>query len=282
MWMAQWAGAARPGYAGSFLMGLGMGIIAAPCIGPIVLGLLLMVERSGSALFGFALFFTLAIGLGLPYIALALAAGSIRRLPRSGEWLAWVEQLFGFILVGLALYFIEPLVPNRLISRLLPYYAAAVGVFLGFVSPAGRSWRPFFILRSIMGAASAIAIAVMLMSGGTARALDFAPFDTAALDAAAAERKPVLVDFSADWCIPCREMERSTFIDPAVVREGGRFIRMRADLTKQDKRNEELMARFKIQGVPTTLLIDSSGRIRKQEVGYLGPREMLDYMKQVD
>ena len=106
--MAQWAGAARPGYAGSFLMGLGMGVVAAPCIGPIVLGLLLMVERSGNPLFGFALFFTLAVGLGLPYVGLAMAAGSIRRLPRSGEWLAWVEQLFGFILVGLAIYFLDP------------------------------------------------------------------------------------------------------------------------------------------------------------------------------
>src|SRR5205085_12199628 len=93
--MAQWAGAARPGYLGSLVMGLGMGVVAAPCIGPIVLGLLLMVERSASPVFGFALFFTLAIGLGLPYIALALAAGHIRALPRSGEWLAWIEQLFG-------------------------------------------------------------------------------------------------------------------------------------------------------------------------------------------
>src|SRR6202521_4308818 len=73
-WIMQRAGAARPGYLGALLMGLGMGVVAAPCIGPIVLGLLLMVERSASPIFGFALFFTLAIGLGLPYIALALAA----------------------------------------------------------------------------------------------------------------------------------------------------------------------------------------------------------------
>src|SRR5204863_7251878 len=135
--MAQWAGAARPGYAGSFLMGLGMGVVAAPCIGPIVLGLLLMVERSGSPLFGFALFFTLAIGLGMPYVALALAAGSIRQLPRSGEWLAWIEQLFGFVLIGLAIYFLDPVIPNHLMTRALPFYAAASGIWLGFVSRAG-------------------------------------------------------------------------------------------------------------------------------------------------
>src|SRR6185437_234458 len=119
-WMMRRVGVARPGFIGALLMGLGMGVVAAPCIGPIVLGLLLAVERSRDPFFGVALFFTLAIGMGLPYIGLALAAGSIRRLPRAGEWLGWVEQLFGFILAGLALYFLDPVVPNRWISRLLP------------------------------------------------------------------------------------------------------------------------------------------------------------------
>jgi thioredoxin:protein disulfide reductase len=280
--MAQWAGAARPGYAGSFLMGLGMGVVAAPCIGPIVLGLLLMVERSGSPLFGFALFFTLAVGLGLPYIGLALAAGSIRKLPRSGEWLAWVEQLFGFILVGLAIYFLDPVVPNHVMSRALPYYAAAVGIFLGFFSPAGRNWRPFLVLRSGLGIAAAGALIYLLIPRAEARPVMFQPFDPAQLSSAAAERRPVLVDFRADWCIPCREMDRSTFVDPAVVKETERFVRMRADLTAQDDKNAALMAKFKIQGVPTTLLIDSGGNVRDQRVGYIGAKEMLDNLRRVD
>ncbi len=147
-WLLQRAGAAHPGYAGALLMGLGMGVVAAPCIGPIVLGLLLMVEKSGSVLFGFALFFILALGLGVPYIGLAMAAGHIRRLPRSGEWLTWVEHLFGFVLVGLALYFLDTVVPNNLMTRILPYYAAGVGIYLGFISREGRGWRPFLVMRS--------------------------------------------------------------------------------------------------------------------------------------
>jgi thioredoxin:protein disulfide reductase len=280
--MAQWAGAARPGYAGSFLMGLGMGVVAAPCIGPIVLGLLLMVERSGSALFGFALFFTLAIGLGLPYIGLALAAGSIRKLPRSGEWLAWIEQLFGFILVGLAIYFLDPVLPNHVMSRILPYYAAAAGIFLGFFSPAGRNWRPFLVLRSALGIASVAALIFMMIPRAQAMPVDFQPFDIAQLGNAAAARRPVIVDFRADWCIPCREMDHSTFIDPAVVEESKRFVRMKADLTAQDTRNAALMQQFKIQGVPTILLIDSNGKIRNQKVGFIGAKEMLDNLRNVD
>jgi thiol:disulfide interchange protein DsbD len=280
--MAQWAGAARPGYAGSFLMGLGMGVVAAPCIGPIVLGLLLMVERSGSALFGFALFFTLAIGLGLPYIGLALAAGSIRKLPRSGEWLAWIEQLFGFILVGLAIYFLDPVLPNHVMSRILPYYAAAAGIFLGFLSPAGRNWRPFLVLRSAIGVASVAALIFMMIPRAQAMPVEFQPFDVAQLGNAAAARRPVIVDFRADWCIPCREMDHSTFVDPAVVEESKRFVRMKADLTAQDDRNAALMQQFRIQGVPTILLIDSNGKIRNQKVGYIGAKEMLDNLRNVD
>ena len=280
--MAQWAGAARPGYAGSFLMGLGMGVVAAPCIGPIVLGLLLMVERSGNPFFGFALFFTLAIGLGLPYIGLAMAAGSIRRLPRSGEWLAWIEQLFGFILAGLAIYFLDPVLPNHVMSRILPYYAAVVGIFLGFISPAGRSWRPFLVIRSGIGIVAVAALIYLMVPRAQAIPVQFEPFDPAQLGNAAAERKPVLVDFAADWCIPCREMDHSTFVDPAVVKEAQRFVRMCADLTAQDEKNAALMAKFKIQGVPTTVLIDSSGKIRHQKVGYIGAKEMLDNLRDVD
>jgi thioredoxin:protein disulfide reductase len=281
-WMLQRAGAARPGYAGAFLMGLGMGVVAAPCIGPIVLGLLLMVEQSGSAVFGFALFFTLAVGLGLPYIALAMAAGSIRRLPRSGEWLAWVEQLFGFVLIGLAIYFLDPVLPNHIASRGLPYYAAGAGIFLGFITPAGRNWRPFLVIRSALGVVAAAALIYLLVPRAAPHALSFEKFNTALLDSAAAEKRPVLIDFSADWCIPCREMERSTFVDPSVVSEAQRFVRLRADLTADDKSNQELISRYRIQGVPTTLLIDSHGRISENKVGYIGPGEMLAALRRVD
>jgi thiol:disulfide interchange protein DsbD len=281
-WMLQRAGTAHPGYAGAMLMGLGMGVVAAPCIGPIVLGLLLMVERSGSALFGFALFFTLALGLGVPYIGLAMAAGHIRRLPRSGEWLAWVEHLFGFILVGLALYFLDPVVPNNLMTRFLPYYAAAAGIYLGFISPEGRSWRPFLVMRSVLGVVAVAALAFLLYPRQAPEKLRFEPFNSDLLASATEARKPVLIDFSADWCIPCREMEHSTFIDPSVVSEAKRFVRMKANLTAQDKKTEALTTKYEIQGVPTTMLIDSTGKVLQRKVGYIGPHEMLAELRQVD
>lgn len=88
--------------------------------------------------------------------------------------------------------------------------------------------------------------------------------------------------FSADWCIPCREMDHSTFADAAVIREAQRFVRLRADLTAQDHKTGAIVNRFKVQGVPTTLLIDSRGRIRQQTVGYVGPAQMLESLRRVD
>ncbi len=281
-WIMQRAGIARPGYFGALLMGLGMGVVAAPCIGPIVLGLLLMVQRSQSALFGFVLFFTLAIGLGLPYIALALAAGSIRRLPRSGEWLAWIEQLFGLVLVGLALYFLDPIVPNRIITRALPYYAAAAGIFLGFVSPAGRNWRPFLIIRFAIGLVSTGAlIYILTQSHGTIPLLTFQAFDPALLQAARSAHQPIMIDFSADWCIPCREMERTTFVDPTVVREAAGFVRLRANLTAENSTDEAIIKEFGLEGVPTTVFIDAKGHLRKRQVGYIGPAEFAKDLREL-
>jgi thiol:disulfide interchange protein DsbD len=112
--LGRWAGRAGTGAAGALFMGLTMGLVAAPCVGPVVIGLLLFVGSRQDPLLGVALFFVLALGLGAPYVVLAALADSARRLPRSGGWLAWVEKLLGCVLVGLALFYLAPLLPAGL------------------------------------------------------------------------------------------------------------------------------------------------------------------------
>ena len=107
-------------------MGLTLGIVAAPCIGPFVLGLLTWVAGIGNLWFGFLVFFTLSLGLGLPLFILALFSGQLQRLPRAGGWMNWVRGLMGWVLVGMAAYFIRPLLPETL-KVFLPV-AVAFGV----------------------------------------------------------------------------------------------------------------------------------------------------------
>jgi thiol:disulfide interchange protein DsbD len=133
-----------------------------------------------------------------------------------------------------------------------------------------------------VGAAAVAALIYFAIPRAMPKSLTFEPFDSSLLASAGQTRKPVLIDFSAEWCIPCREMEHSTFLNPLVVREASRFVRLRADLTHQDKTNQDLMSKFQIQGVPTTVMIDSSGRVQVQKVGYIGSDEFLADLRRID
>lgn len=110
--LTQAASKTYSGYFGSIFMGLSMGIVAAPCIGPFVLGLLTWVASMGSPWLGFVIFFTLSLGLGMPLFFLALFSGQMNKLPRSGMWMLWVRKLMAWILIGMAVYFIQPILPQ--------------------------------------------------------------------------------------------------------------------------------------------------------------------------
>src|SRR4029077_5695811 len=121
---------------GAFFMGLTMGVVAAPCIGPAVLALLLFVGAQQSAALGFRLFVLLWLGLGAPYLALAALAGRLRVLPRAGAWLEWGEGVFGFLLLRLLPYFVSPLLPDAWVRVTTVLLLVTAGVVLGFLGPA--------------------------------------------------------------------------------------------------------------------------------------------------
>lgn len=248
---------AKTGVGGALGMGLLVGIVAAPCLGPFVLGLLTFVASRRDPVLGFAMFFVLSLGLGLPYLVLASFSGTLTKLPRAGAWMVEIKKVFGFVLLAMAAYFAKFLVPEPARRWLMPGVLAVGGVVVLWA--ALRSKAPA-MARAVVGVS---AILFFAAAGYFARpkggsSLAFAAYDEAQIAAAA---RPSMIDFSADWCAPCHELEDQTFADPR-VREAlaGRAL-FKADMTRQDSPESiALSTKFNVQGMPTVIFLDPSGR----------------------
>lgn len=272
------------GYARSLFMGLTLGIVAAPCIGPFIIGLLTMVAHRGDPLYGFLIFFTLSIGLGLPLFVLSIFAGNLSKLPRSGEWLIWIRTLFGWVMLAMAVYFIKPLVPwHDAGTFILAFIAMAAGIHLGFISKTGKTTRTFAIIKK---AAGICAIGLSLFFAGTVLlrgpGVSWQQYSPETFAKAVESGKPVIIDFYADWCTPCRELDKKTFHDRDVVAESAKFTMIKVDLTKEaDADVLQLLKKYDVRGVPTLIFFDSEGNEIKelQIMDYVPGNEFLPRMK---
>ncbi len=270
------AGSSKKGFTGTFLMGLTVGIVAAPCIGPFVLALLTYVGNKGNALLGFVLFFVLAIGMGIPFVVLGVFSGSIQNLPRSGAWMVWVRKIFGFILLGMAVYFLEALFPGPLGFYLtMALVLLLAGIYLAWIDPARTGGRIFPLVRNLVGVvffAAALFAAVtgvenyfrtvQTATAGPAAgtAIRWVPYSDAMLQQASAELKPVFIDFYADWCVPCKEMDMKTFSAPEVVARSADFVMLKVDLTStEDPASVALIEKYRVKGVPTLVFLRPDG-----------------------
>jgi thiol:disulfide interchange protein DsbD len=263
--LSQAASKPYTGYFGSLFMGMTLGVVASACIGPFILGLLTWVATIGNPGIAFLIFFTLSLGLGLPLFFLALFSGQLSKLPRSGEWMLWVKKLLGWILIGMAAYFIQPLLPAAVKVFLLAAVALAAALHLGWIDRSRAEFRGFEWLRT--GAAIAgLIIATALIGSWIMRGQGVIskPYSEPLLVEARKLKKPVIIDFYADWCAPCRELDEITFHDPEIVKQAKRdFIMIKVDLTRKGNPvHESLLRQYKVKGVPTVVFLDHQGKER--------------------
>jgi thiol:disulfide interchange protein DsbD len=281
--LTQAAGKSYSGYFGSLFMGLTLGIVAAPCIGPFVLGLLTWVAGMGNPWLGFLVFFVLSLGLGLPLSVLAIFSGQLQRLPKAGGWMLWVRKLMGWVLVGMAAYFIRPVLPEALEVSLPVAVALAAGLHLGWFDKNQASFRAFPWLKTIVGTACLV-MATLWVTALAMRGpgIDWHSYSEQTLQQATEQGKPVIIDFSADWCAPCRELEEVTFHHAEVVRQAENgFAMIKVDVTKGgNPLHERLLKEYDIKGVPTIVFLDTRGEERSdlRLVDFLPPEPFLSRM----
>ncbi|MFO8034379.1 MAG: cytochrome c biogenesis protein CcdA [Candidatus Bipolaricaulota bacterium] len=273
-------GRARSGVPGALAMGLVAGVVAAPCVAPVSAALLAYVGATGNPWVGLSMFGALSLGLGVPYVGLALLSGRLKRLPQGGMWTVWVERLLGVVLLGVALYFLSPILPGQVARWGGAALALAGGGYLGWLAVRGRTgWALSALRMSAFGGGIAAAV-LLLLPAGAGGGLAWEPYSPAAVQEA---QEPVLLYFYADWCAPCREMSHTTFRNEQVLAAAGEVALVRVDLTHGgDSDAEEFTRRHGVWGVPTFVLLDGSGEELSRAEGYQGATAFLALLEGAD
>ncbi|HZX30124.1 MAG TPA: protein-disulfide reductase DsbD, partial [Rhodocyclaceae bacterium] len=265
---------------GVFLMGALSALIVGPCVAAPLAGALLYIGQTRDALLGGAALFVMAIGMGVPLIAVGLSAGTL--LPRAGAWMEAVKKAFGVLLLGTAVWLVSPVLPAP-----VPMLAWAVlliipAIYLHALDPLpanAKSWQRFWKGVGIVMLLTGAALLIGALAGGRdplqplaglrgqavaaeAKKLSFERVKSVAeLDSRLKSAgKPVMLDFYADWCVSCKEMERFTFADAGIQAKLTGFTVLQADVTANSEEDKALLARFGLFGPPGIIFFDAAGK----------------------
>ena len=296
--------------AGAFVMGAISSLVVTACVAPALIAALTVMAQTGDLLRGGAALFAMSLGMGAPLLAVGAAQG--RLLPRAGPWMVAVKGAFGFMMLGLAIWMLSRMLPGIVTMSLWALLAIMTGVFLGGLTTLGsdstagqKLGKGFGIVALVYG----LAMFLGVLAGGSnplkplealtaARGPErgggvsdaHAPFKrletSAGLDreiaAAAAAGKSVLLDFYADWCVSCKEMEAFTFPAPEVRAALSDTVMLQADVTANDAQDKALLDRFGVFGPPTIIFFGTDGQQRHgyEVVGYMKARDFAAHVNQ--
>lgn len=282
-------------YAGVAIMGLLSALIVGPCVAPPLIGALAVIASTGDQLLGGAALFAMSLGMGVPLLAIGASAGHF--LPRAGHWMDKVKAVFGVALLAVALVMLDRVLPAALIMLAWAVLLVVSATYMGALQPIPQGapwWRTLIkglgLVLLMQGALLLIGVAAgardplrplagIVAAGGNSEAAHGLAFkriaSLAELDAeiAAAGGRPVLLDFYADWCVACKELERDTFPDPQVRARLAGFVRLQADVTANSADDRALLRRYGLVGPPAILFFGADGRERAElrTVGFVGP-----------
>lgn len=294
-------------FAGVFIMGVLSALIVGPCVAAPLAGALLYIGKSHDVWLGGSALFSMALGMGVPLLIVGLSAGAL--LPRAGAWMSAVKGFFGVLLLAMAVWIISPVIPAA--AAMLAWAALLMvsAIYLHALDPLPpnasgmrKFWKGVGVIALVTGAAVLLGVlsgnrdilqplAGLRLSAATpAQAAEVArlPFQriqsVADLDARLAQAKgqPVMLDFYADWCVSCKELERFTFSDPRVQAKLKGVLLLQADVTRNSADDKALLQRFNLFGPPGILFFDRQGKEIPggRVVGYEPPEKFLQRLDQ--
>ncbi|HLO68240.1 MAG TPA: cytochrome c biogenesis protein CcdA, partial [Holophaga sp.] len=279
----------RKGYLGAFTMGMVLGPLSAPCVGPVIGSVILGIAQRGEVALGAAQMFTFALGMGTLFLVTGTFAAA---LPRSGDWLDRFKQGMGLVVLGFAVWNVRLVLPAWAVAGLwaavLLVAAPVLGAFRSTDSLLGGFFRGLGFLALALGLLCGVKAAEdgldvkLLPRGGAAVEAKAAGLWMeqdleGALAKAKAGGKLVLVDTYADWCAQCKELDEKTWPDPAIqawIQEKAVAVRINTDKDRKDLRE-----RLGVRSYPTVLVLDAEGRILRTTLGFQPPAEMLKFLK---
>lgn len=291
-------------YLGVAAMGLLSALIVGPCVAPPLIGVLTVIAATGDVLLGGSALFAMSLGMGAPLLLIGSSTGSW--LPRTGHWMERIKAVFGVLLLAVAIWMLERVIPTAVSMLLWAVLLIVSATYMGALQPiphGGPSWR---ILARGLGVVM-LTYGVLMLAGVAAGGKDplqplkgvtllssnsampgQVPFRSvktlAELENALAEagERQVMLDIYADWCVSCKELEKYTFTDPAVLAALDDALLLRADVTANDEADKALMSRFNIIGPPAILFFGTEGVEQRpyRVVGFMPPDKFKQHVEQ--
>jgi thiol:disulfide interchange protein DsbD len=294
----------KGGFVGTAVMGVLSALIVGPCVAPPLGGAVLFISHTGDALLGGVALFVMSIGMGMPLLLVGIGAGKF--MPKPGGWMSVVSQVFGVMMLGLAIFMLGRILPDSVTltlwallfmgsalymgvfdgserkpgaKKLFQLFAVALmlygaSLFIGALSGANSMLRPFERFTAPKGA---VVAAVEDKSKHRGYSIDRLLKEVAASD------KPVVVDFGKESCTSCKELEEITFPDPKVKEQLKKFTFIKVDVTDNTEAEKALLKKFELFGTPNIIFLDKNNNFlpAKSLTGFIKPQDFADHLEEV-